>query len=81
MKIKSLISALLVLSVAISLLASFGISSFSNTEDFEYRVNNGEVRIEKYLKKFSGKLVLPSYIDGLPVTSLGANNADTSEIT
>ena len=60
MKIKSLISALLVLSVAISLLASFGISSFSNTEDFEYRVNNGEVRIEKYLKKFSGKLVLPS---------------------
>lgn len=81
MKIKSLISALLVLSVAISLLASFGISSSSNTEDFEYRVNNGEVRIEKYLKKFSGKLVLPSYIDGLPVTSLGANNADTSEIT
>lgn len=44
----------------------------SSVEDFRYASNGSEVRINKYMGK-GGKVVIPDYIDGLPVTRIAEN--------
>ena len=44
----------------------------SSVNDFRYASNGSEVRINKYIGK-GGKVVIPDYIDGLPVTRIAEN--------
>lgn len=44
----------------------------SSIKDFRYASNGSEVRINKYIGK-GGKVVIPDYIDGLPVTRIAEN--------
>ena len=44
----------------------------SSTKDFRYASNGSEVRINKYIGK-GGKVVIPDFIDGLPVTRIAEN--------
>lgn len=75
---------MLMLSIVFSVFAAFGISSSSSATEyngFEYTRENGTVSINNFPEKLSGKAVIPSYIEGLPVTSIGNINGDISEIT
>lgn len=44
----------------------------SSAKDFRYASNGSEVRINKYIGK-GGKVVIPDYINGLPVTRIAEN--------
>lgn len=44
----------------------------SSVKDFRYASNGSEVRINKYMGK-GGKVVIPDYIDGVPVTHIAEN--------
>ena len=71
---KKFLASLLVLVIAIALVPQglFTIDVHAATSgDFTYTVSNGEATITDFPDDYSGALIIPSTLDGYPVTSIG----------
>ena len=68
---KRIITSILVFVLAVSALVPVSVSA-ENTGDFEYTVEDGKATVTKYVGD-GGAVVIPSEIDGTPVTAIGAH--------